>query len=62
MLSFFIWVRFIRERLPRDIPFDLSFYGMLILIIILTIYFFAIKSFFIKKQNITNGETIKDFL
>ena len=62
MLSFFIWFRFLRERLPREIPFHLSFFGMLILIIILTIYFFAIKSYFIKTQNITNGEIITDFL
>ena len=24
-ITYYLWFRFIRERLPRDIPFDLTF-------------------------------------
>lgn len=34
ILCIFIWIRFIKERLPRDIPFDLSFFSFFILLII----------------------------
>lgn len=42
MLSIFIWFRFIRERLPRTIPFDLSILGFFILLYICSIYLFII--------------------
>jgi hypothetical protein len=38
MFSTFIWLRFIRERLPRDIPFNLSIISFIILIEICCIY------------------------
>ena len=38
MFSAYIWLRFIRLRLPRDIPFNLSILGLIILIEICTIY------------------------
>ena|SRR5271155_1047210 len=34
ILSLFIWLRFIRERLPRDIPFDLSITTWIIIMVI----------------------------
>jgi hypothetical protein len=38
----FIWYRFIRERLPKDIPFHLTEYGCIILMYICSIYLFVI--------------------
>jgi hypothetical protein len=46
ILSIFIWLRFIRERLPRAIPFDLSILGLLILLVICIIYLFIIINLF----------------
>jgi hypothetical protein len=42
LFSLYIWVRFIRERLPRDIPFTLSSIGFIILLYICCIYLFII--------------------
>ena len=38
IISYYIWFRFIRLRLPRDIPFDLSFLGLLFIISTCIIY------------------------
>ena len=42
MFIAFIWFRFIRERLPKDIPFHLTEYGCLILIYVCCLYLFII--------------------
>ena len=42
ILGYYIWFRFIRERLPRDIPFDLSFISLFVLIIICVSYIYKI--------------------
>lgn len=42
LLLFFIWLKFIRERIPRDIPFKLSIIGFFLLIEICLIYFYII--------------------
>jgi hypothetical protein len=44
LLSYYIWFRFIRERLPRVIPFELTIYGFLILVWICSIYVYIIIS------------------
>ena len=46
LLLFIIWFRFIYKRLPRDIPFNLSFFGLLILIIICIFYVYNIYILF----------------
>lgn len=46
LLSAFIWVRFIRERLPRDIPFQLSIIGFIALLTICCTYFYLIYKIF----------------
>jgi len=40
----FIWLRFIRIRLPRDIPFELSLLGFIFLLYICSIYIYIIIS------------------
>src|ERR1700677_1472579 len=40
----FIWLRFIRIRLPRDIPFELSLLGFIFLLYICSIYIYFIIS------------------
>src|ERR1700728_3749034 len=48
----FIWLRFIRERLPREIPFSLSLLGFIILIELCIIYLYIVISLIrINKQN-----------
>jgi len=42
MFLIYIWMRFIRERLPRDIPYELSLYGFFIILYICCIYFYLI--------------------
>lgn len=34
LLSYILWIRFIRERLPRDIPFNFTFFGLIIILVI----------------------------
>lgn len=38
----YIWFRFIRERLPRDIPFNLSLFNSVILLIVCCVYIYII--------------------
>lgn len=40
--SYYIWFRFVRERLPRDIPFSLSLYTTVILFTICFTFIYAI--------------------
>jgi len=50
----YIWLRFIRERLPKELPFNLSFLGFLILIELCIIYLYIIISCLdISKKNTT---------
>ena len=43
ILTYYIWFQFIRERLPRDIPFDLSLIGFFILLSIIIVFMLIIK-------------------
>jgi hypothetical protein len=47
ILTAFIWYRFVRERLPKNIPFNLTEYGCLILIYICCIYLFVVVTLMI---------------
>ena len=59
MFCLYIWFRFIRERLPRDLPFiDLSEFGLLRLCYICGIYFFIVFCYFKKGSN-SNEVTLK---
>ena len=40
--SYYIWFRFVRERLPRDIPFSLSLYTTVILFTICFTFIYEI--------------------
>jgi hypothetical protein len=59
MFSSYIWLRFIRERLPKDIPFTfLSGFGLIILIYNCSIYLYIVYSF-LKKGSTSNEVTVK---
>src|SRR6266699_4817867 len=45
IFSLFIWVRFIRERLPKVLPLNLSWIGLFILIEICLIYLYLVYSY-----------------
>jgi hypothetical protein len=51
--SWIIWTRFIRERLPRDIPNDLTESKFYLLLYICGIYLYIIKSLLIPKEPIS---------
>jgi hypothetical protein len=42
IFSYFIWFRFIRERLPRDIPFNLSLFTVILLMFLIYLYSYSI--------------------
>lgn len=46
----FIYVKFLRSRLPRDIPFQLTIYGLIMIFIICIIYLYSIKTLIKKKK------------
>jgi hypothetical protein len=46
----FIWYRFIRERLPKDIPFNLSIEGLLILLWICMLYLYIVYTLSTEKK------------
>jgi hypothetical protein len=48
---FIIWFRYIRERLPRDIPFNLSLIGFIIIICICIGYIYAIYKYIKPESN-----------
>lgn len=56
---FWIWFKFIRERLPKDIPFTLSLLGACIIIIICLSYLYAIYLLII---SLNRMKKIKSFL
>lgn len=45
LISTYFWLRFIRERLPKDIPFSLSQIGFFILLYICCIYAYIVISY-----------------
>ena len=57
----FVWLRFIRKRLPKDIPFTLSILGLLLLIYICCIYGYIVVSLIRKstKENIIIKQIIE---
>jgi hypothetical protein len=46
----FIWFRFIRERMPKDIPFNLTLLGFVILVYICLIYLYIIFTLSTEKK------------
>src|SRR6266699_554359 len=42
IISWIIWARLLRERLPRDIPFNLSEIGLYILLVLCCIYLYIV--------------------
>ncbi|NQX98395.1 MAG: hypothetical protein HRT73_11035 [Flavobacteriales bacterium] len=50
LLSIYIWFRFIRVRLPKDIPFNLSFIGFILLVYICYLLAFVIASLIVKQK------------
>jgi hypothetical protein len=50
LFALFIWIRFIRERLPKDIPLTLNTLGFLILLEICCIYLYIIISIIKQKK------------
>jgi len=62
LLIAFIWYRFLRERLPREIPFNLNEYGSIILISICSMYLFTVITLLIsfKANNNVHINTIID--
>lgn len=55
------WARFLRERLPKDVPYFLTEERFIILVYICLIYFIIILSFFKKQENNKNFEIFKKF-
>ena len=47
----FMWYRFIRERLPKDIPFNLSLEGLIILIEICLLYLYIVYTLSTEKKH-----------
>lgn len=67
MIISYLWFRFIRKRLPKEIPFNLSFYGMLVLLFIIFIYSYIIYKYITnntddKRADTSIGTQIYDFL
>ena len=61
MLLYYIWFRFIRVRMPRDIPFSLNFFLLIILLLICFVYFYSIfKAIKIYKHLWYNNDFMKD--
>ena len=50
LFAFYFWIRFIRVRLPQDIPFNLSVLKFLILLFICFIYLYVIYRIYKKPQ------------
>jgi hypothetical protein len=48
LIVFYIWFRFIRERLPRDIPFNLNLFGCIVILYICFIYLYILKGLIFK--------------
>lgn len=61
ILLSYISLRFIRVRLPKEIPFNLSFYGMVILIFICSILFYSLFTSYFKNKN-ENTNNVMEFM
>jgi hypothetical protein len=58
----FIWYRFIRERLPKNIPFNLTEYGCLILTYICCIYLIIITFLIFRFNSTSNISNFIDYI
>ena len=58
MFSGYMWMRFIRKRLPKDIPFNFSILGFFILIYICIIFAFIIFSLIKSLDNKDSSNSI----
>jgi len=54
-IGFIIWLRFLRERLPREIPFNLSLLGLVIILFICALYILNIVYILDPKQTNINS-------
>jgi hypothetical protein len=52
MITIYLYLRFLRPKLPRDIPFDFNIFGLLILIELCVIHLYIIYSLFNEKVTI----------
>jgi glucan phosphoethanolaminetransferase (alkaline phosphatase superfamily) len=57
IICFYIWFRFIRERLPKTIPINLYFLYLIIIIFICIIFVFILKQ--IIRPDISHSELFK---
>jgi hypothetical protein len=53
IFGMYIWIRFIRERLPTNIPYETSLLGLFIIILIISTYIILLLSFYLNlvKEN-----------
>jgi hypothetical protein len=58
----YFWLRFLRERLPKDLPLNLSIFGLLILIYICCIFLYILISLLRKPRENPTLEKIIDWL
>ncbi len=59
MFSYYIWLRFIRVRLPKDIPFNLTIIGFFLLVYICCIYLYIIISLCSKDNELKESKLLK---
>lgn len=62
LLLWYVWIRLLRERLPQDIPFDLSFYTLIILLFICLRYIYIIYKIIRPQQNSLWMHMFKDII
>lgn len=58
MFLWLVWVRFLRTRIPRDIPFDLTLYGLFLLLSICFTILFVIKTRIRPSQSLVLAEIL----
>jgi len=58
MLLAFIWLRFIRTRLPKEIPFDFSLLGFLILLNLCGVYVYILISLLRKPKPMNKNKDL----
>jgi hypothetical protein len=51
LISFFLWFKFLREHIPRDIPFHLTFLSFFFLCILIFVSIYKLISLFYKKKD-----------
>lgn len=62
IFGLYMWFRFIRERLPRDIPFNLSTLGFILLLYTCFIYIYIIYSYTVTRKPSPILNAFIDFL